>query len=33
MRVEVWRTRFDPETLIPSSHMLRSLEVSLEDAP
>ena len=32
VRVEVWRTRFDPETLIPSSHMLRSLEVSLEGA-
>ncbi len=31
VRVEVWRTRFDPETLVPSSHILRTLEVALED--
>ena len=31
VRVEVWRTRFDPETLIPSSHILRSLEIPLAD--
>lgn len=30
VRAEVWRTRFDPETLEPRSDLLRSLEVSLE---
>ncbi len=32
VRIKLWRTRFDPETLVPSSHILRSLEFSLEDA-
>ena len=27
MRVQVWKTRFDPETLTPVSHLLRSLDV------
>ena len=27
--VQVWRTRFDPETLLPSSRLLRELEVPL----
>ena len=32
VRIDVWRTRFEPEPLVPSSHILRSLELSLEDA-
>ncbi len=27
VRVEVWRTRFDPRTLTPSTHLVRGLEV------
>ena len=29
VRIEVWRTRFDPDTLAPSSDILRALEVPL----
>ena len=29
VRVEVWRTRFDPETLAPSSRPLRTVVVQL----
>lgn len=30
VRIQVWRTRFDPETLAPRSRILRELELSLE---
>ena len=31
VRVELWRTRFDPETLAPSSELLRAVVVPLGD--
>ncbi len=30
VRIEVWRTTFEPDSLTPSTHILRSLEVPLE---
>ena len=29
VEIQVWHTRFDPETLTPTSQILRSIEVSL----
>ncbi len=29
VEIQVWHTRFDPETLTPTSHILRSIEVPL----
>ena len=31
VRLQVWRTRFQPETLVPSDQILRELEVTLRD--
>ena len=33
IRIEVWKTRFDPETLIPWSEPLRGIEVPISGAP
>ena len=31
VRVQVWRTRFQPETLVPSDQILREVEVTFPD--
>ncbi len=30
VRIQVWHTRYDPETLVPSSQVLRALEIDLD---